>query len=201
MAKGINGNYKRSKHMRNLNKNRRIYKGHSLVQDVGDYTVVDIETTSLDSFHGEILEISAIKVRNKKEVDNFSELIRTNEEIRYFTTNLTGITNEMMLKEGKDLEEVLQNFKTFLGNDIIVGHNVNFDINFLYDNMEEHLDTYLSNDYVDTLRIARKVLPNLRHHKLDDLITYFHLTQRHEHRALNDCVLTNQVYIKLSEMI
>lgn len=187
--------------MNNLNRSHRIYKGHSLLQDVGDYTVVDIETTSLDSFHGEILEISAIKVRNKKEIDNFSELIKTNEEIGYFTTNLTGITNEMMLKEGKELEEVLQNFKAFLGNDIIVGHNVNFDINFLYDNMEEHIDTYLSNDYVDTLRVARKVLPNLRHHKLDDLITYFHLTKRNEHRALNDCVLTNQVYIRLSEMI
>ena len=187
--------------MNNLNRSHSIYKGHSLLQDVGDYTVVDIETTSLDSFHGEILEISAIKVRNKKEIDNFSELIKTNEEIGYFTTNLTGITNEMMLKEGKELEEVLQNFKAFLGNDIIVGHNVNFDINFLYDNMEEHIDTYLSNDYVDTLRVARKVLPNLRHHKLDDLITYFHLTKRNEHRALNDCVLTNQVYIRLSEMI
>ena len=151
--------------MRNLNKNCRTYKGHSLIEDVGDYTVVDIETTSLDSFHGEILEISAIKVRNKEEVDHFSELIKTNEELGYFTTNLTGITNEMMLKEGKELEDVLQSFKAFLGNDIIVGHNVNFDINFLYDNMEEHLDTYLSNDYVDTLRIARKVLPNLRHLK------------------------------------
>lgn len=187
--------------MNNLNRSHRIYKGHSLLQDVGDYTVVDIETTSLDSFHGEILEISAIKVRNKEDVEHFSELIKTNEELGYFTTNLTGITNEMMLKEGKELEDVLQNFKTFLGNDIIIGHNVNFDINFLYDNMEEHLDTYLSNDYVDTLRIARKVLPNLRHHKLDDLITYFHLTQRNEHRALNDCILTNQVYIKLSKMI
>ena len=81
----------------------------------------------------------------------------------------------MMLKEGKELEDVLQSFKVFLGKDIIVGHNVNFDINFLYDNMEEHLDTYLSNDYVDTLRIARKVLPNLKHHKLDDLITYFQI--------------------------
>ena len=85
--------------MRNLNKNCRIYKGHSLVEDVGDYTVVDIETTSLDSFHGEILEISAIKVRNKEEVDHFSELIKTNEELGYFTTNLTGITNEMMLNK------------------------------------------------------------------------------------------------------
>ena len=55
---------------------KRIYKGHSLVKDIDDYTVLDIETTSLDSYKGEILEISAIKVRNKKEVGNFSELIK-----------------------------------------------------------------------------------------------------------------------------
>ena len=50
---------------------KRIYKGHNLVKDIDDYTVLDIETTSLDSYKGEILEISAIKVRNKKEVGNF----------------------------------------------------------------------------------------------------------------------------------
>ena len=104
-------------------------------------------------------------------------------------------------KHGKDLVEVLQNFKDFLGNDIIVGHNVNFDINFIYDNMQENLNEYLSNDFVDTLRISRKVLPNLRHHKLDDLIRYFNLTTRNEHRALNDCSLTNQVYINLAKML
>ena len=47
---------------------KRVYKGHSLVENVDDYTVLDIETTSLDSYYGEILEISAIKVRNKKEI-------------------------------------------------------------------------------------------------------------------------------------
>ena len=131
---------------------KRGYKGHSLVENVDDYTVLDIETTSLDSYYGEILEISAIKVRNKKEIEYFSELIKINNEVGYFTTRLTGITNEMIEQEGKDLVYVLYEFKKFLGNGIII---------------------------------------------LDNLIDYFNLTKRNEHRALNDCVLTNQVYINL----
>lgn len=94
---------------------KRIYKGHSLVKDIDNYTVVDIETTSLDSYKGEILEISA--------------------------------------------------------------------------------------NYIDTLRISRRVLPHLNHHKLDNLIDYFNLVKRNEHRALNDCVLTNQVYINLTNYL
>jgi len=176
---------------------KRIHKGNSLVKDIDDCTVLDIETTSLDSYHGEILEISAIKVRNKKEVDYFSELIKTNNEIGYFTTRLTGITNEMVEQDGKDLIYVLQEFQKFLGNDIIIGHNVNFDIDFIYDSMEDNLNEYLSNNYIDTLRLSRKVLPQLKHHKLDNLIDYFMLEKRDEHRALNDCVLTNQVYLNL----
>lgn len=180
----------------------RIYKGNSLIESLNDYTVLDIETTSLDSwFNDEILEISAIKVRNKEEVEYFSEIIRINNEVGYYTTKLTGITNEMVKNEGKELVDALQEFKEFLGDDIIVGHNVNFDINYIYDSMEENLGEYLSNDFVDTLRLSRRLLPMMEHHKLDNLIDYFNLKRRNEHRALNDCVLTNQVYIKLGEMM
>ena len=193
MMKGLN--------IRNKMNNNRLYKGHSLIKNLNDYTVLDIETTSLDSFTGEIVEISAIKVRDKKEVDTFSELIKTHNRLGAFTTRLTGITNEMVQKEGKDLINVLQQFKDFLDRDIIVGHNVNFDINFIYDSMYKNMNEYLTNDFVDTLRISRKVLPNLRHHKLDNLIDYFNLVKRDEHRALNDCILTNQVYINLTKML
>lgn len=179
----------------------RKYKGHSLIKKVNNYTVVDIETTSLDSTTGEILEISAIKVRENTIIGTFSELIKVNHEIGWFTTNLTGITTEMIEKEGKDIVDVLLAFESFLGDDIIIGHNVNFDINFLYDNMKEQLGDYLTNDYIDTLRLSRRILPNLKHHKLDDLIIYYHLKKREEHRALNDCILTNQVYKNLCQSI
>ena len=181
--------------------NNRIYKGHSLIKNLNNYTVLDIETTSLDSYNAEILEISAIKVRNKEKIDTFSEIIKINNEVGYFTTKLTGITNEMTQKEGKYINIVLKNFNSFLNADIIVGHNVNFDINFIYDSMKENLGEYLINDYVDTLRISRRLLPNLRHHRLDDLIEYFNLNKRYEHRALNDCILTNQVYIELCNIL
>ena len=187
--------------MPNWNINSRIYKGRGLIKVLENYTVLDIETTSLDCYRGEILEISAIKVRNQQETEYFSELIKIHNKVGAFTTKLTGITNEMILKEGKELVLVLKNFKDFLGDDIIVGHNVNFDINFIYDSMKKNLGRNLTNDYVDTLRIARKVLPHLKHHKLDDLIKYFNLVERNEHRALNDCILTNQVYIRLGELL
>ena len=134
----------------------------------------------------EILEISAIKVRDKQVVDTFSKLIKVNEEIGPFTTNLTGITNEMILNEGEDLIDVL---------------NVNFDINFLYDSMKENLGEALTNDYIDTLRLSRKILPTLAHHRLDDLIEYFNLNTRNLHRALNDCILTNEVYLNLCNLL
>ena len=184
-----------------MDKYNRLHKGHSLIKNLNDYTVLDIETTSLDSFIGEIVEISAIKVRDKKEIATFSELIKTENRLGAFTTRLTGITNEMVQNEGKDLIYVLQQFKEFLDRDIIVGHTVNFYIKFIYDSMYKNMNEYLTNDFVDTLRISRKVLPNLRHHKLDNLIDYFNLVKRDEHRALNDCVLTNQVYINLTKML
>ena len=174
----------------------REFKGNSLIKELDDYTVVDIETTSLDSRSGEILEISAIRVRNKKVVDTFSKLIKVSY-VGSFTTHLTGITNEEMLEYGEDLTKVLEDFLAFLGDDVIVGHNVNFDVNFLYDNLESELGIFLTNDYIDTLRLSRMFLPKLKHHRLDDLITYFNLEKRCEHRALNDSILTNQVYLNL----
>lgn len=178
----------------------RTKKGKSLVKDLDNYTVLDIETTSLDSRDGEILEISALKIKNKKVVDEFSKLIKVSQ-VGYFTTRLTGITDEMMREYGENLDYVLKEFIKFLGNDIIVGHNVNFDINFIYDNLKDNLNIYLTNDYVDTLRLSRRLLSFLPRHRLDDLISYFNFEQRNEHRALNDCVLTNQVYLKLCDLL
>ena len=111
--------------------------------------------------------------------------------------------NGCMSKEIKapELNEVLTKFKSFLREDIIVGHNVNFDINFLYDNFLNVLNEPLENNFVDTLRISRKLLPELKHHRLDDLVDYYNIKARDKHRALNDCILTNEVYIDMCNMV
>ena len=178
----------------------RELKGKSLIEDLSDYTVVDIETTGMNWNFCNILEISGLKVRNKEIVEEFSELINPHEPIPYFIRNLTGITDEMVYN-APELKEVLIKFKEFLKDDIIVGHNVNFDVNFLYDNFINVLNEPLTNNFVDTLRISRKLLPELEHHKLDNLIEYYDIKARDKHRALNDCILTNEVYFDMCKMV
>ena len=178
----------------------RELKGKSLIEDLNNYTVVDIETTGMSWKFSKILEISALKVRNKEITEEFSELINPHEPIPYFIKNLTGITDEMVC-DALELDEVLLKFKDFLREDIIVGHNVNFDVNFLYDNFLNVLNKPMQNNFVDTLRISRKLLPELKHHKLDNLTQYYNIKARDKHRALNDCVLTNKVYIDMCKTV
>lgn len=177
----------------------RTYKGQSLIQDVADYTVVDIETTGLSPRSDSIIEISALRVRNNTIDEVFSSLINPGYEIPTFISDLTGITNDM-LKSAPTINTVLPSFLEFLGEDIIVGHNVNFDINFLYDNSTELLSKPLSNDFIDTMRIARKLFPDAPHHRLQDVSAMLFVDYSGAHRAEQDCRITYQCYIQMIEM-
>ena len=177
----------------------REYKGKSLLKWVDNYVLVDIETTGLSPRTDEIIEIGAIKVRENKIVDTFDTLLKIDDYLSPFITNLTGITNKM-LEEGARQEEALEEFIEFAGKEIIMGHNVNFDINFIYDKCESYLDYYLSNDFVDTMRIAKHVLPNVRNYKLATLADYFDVDYRNAHRGLKDVEITYEVYNKMKEL-
>ncbi len=177
----------------------REHKGKSLLKWVDNYVLVDIETTGLSPRTDEIIEIGAIKVRKNEIVDTFNTLLKIDRYLNPFITRLTGITNEM-LEEGIEQEEALEGFVEFAGNDIIMGHNVNFDINFIYDKCESYLDYYLSNDFVDTMRIAKHVLPNVRNYKLGTLADYFDVDYRNAHRGLTDVEITYEVYNKMKEL-
>ena len=182
----------------NIEKTKRDYKGKSIVDFPEDYIVFDIETTGLDSFFNEIIEIGAIKYHWNKPIDKFHSLIKPDDEIDEFITELTGITNEMVNNSPR-INKVLPLFVEFVGDGILVGHNVNFDINFVYDEMMKYNIGYLSNDYIDTLRISRKLLPNLKHHRLDDLTEYYKINANGHHRAMRDVEITNELFIKLKK--
>lgn len=158
-----------------------------------NYVVVDIETTGLSPANSEIIEISAIKVRGGKNIAEFSKLIKPNGYVSSFITSLTGITREM-LADANDLVETLAEFDAFCGNDFILGHNVKFDIRFLDANMRRLFDKPFENDYIDTLRIARKSLPELKSHKLGVLAEYYGCETEGMHRALKDCQVTDTCY-------
>ena len=171
-------------------------KGKSLLDFPSNYVLFDIETTGLDPEYDEIIEIGAIKVDNNKVMDEFHSLIKPDNEIDEFITNLTGITNEMV-ENAPNIEEVLPNFINFIGDEILIGHNVNFDINFVYDKTVNLGLGIVKNNYVDTMRLSRILLPELPHHRLKDLAEYYEIDTKGNHRASKDVQITNEVYLKL----
>ncbi len=167
-------------------------KGKLINEFPSDYTVVDIETTGLSPRTCEIIEISALKVRNDKIVDSFSMLIKPSQSIAPFITKLTGITDEMVCCK-PSVEYVLPNFMDFVAEDIILGHNVNFDINFIYDNWQKYYGKAFSNNFADTMRLSRKYC-DLKKHNLKFLAKHYGVSIEGHHRALVDCEITFKIY-------
>ncbi len=181
-------------------KSIRESKGKSSILFPDDYVVVDIETTGLSPQYDEIIEIAAIKYKSGEKVDVFSTLVKPEYEIDEYITELTGITNEMVATAPK-IGDCIAGFKEFIGNEIIVGYNVNFDINFLYDNLLECRDEKLSNDFVDVMRIAKRVLPELSHYRQKDIAKYYGILIDGAHRAEADCLMCNECFENLKNQI
>lgn len=179
---------------------QRDAKGNNLAIVCKDYVVLDIETTGLDTRYDEIIELAAMRIRAGKQQDVFQSLIKPRHEIDDFISELTGITNEMVENAPK-IHDALPNFLEFIGNDIVVGHNVHFDINFIYDNTLRTMDKPFSNDFIDTMRLARKVFPNMPNHKLTTLAKQLNLSATPTHRALNDCNTTLDLYCTILEQL
>lgn len=175
-----------------MSTSKRLYKGSSLINFPDDYCVIDIETTGLNPAYDEIIEVGAVKVQEGKIIDKFSSLIKPTAPVSGFVSELTGITNEMLVGAPSACD-VLHDFLRFVGSSIIVGHNVNFDINFLYDNSMALLEQFVKNDFVDTMRISRYLLRDLPHHRLGDLVNYYNLPDIGAHRVLCDCMQTHYV--------
>lgn len=166
---------------------------------VSDYVLVDIETTGLDNMNDEIIEIGALLVKNDEVVDTFSMLIKPSCLLDDNIINLTHITNEM-LDSASDVREVLFKFDSFIGNNILIAHNARFDIGFLRVNFERHLNKKLSNNYIDTLFLARKYVKGLVNYKLGTLSEHFDVDYSGAHRGLVDCMITKQVYDEIKKI-
>lgn len=155
---------------------------------IDDYCVLDTETTGLSAYYDDIIEVGILKVRNNEIVDRYSQLIKPEFEVPPFITNLTGITNEMLIDK-PTIQNVKNEILSFIEDDIILGHNTSFDIRFL----NAAFDSSLDNNYMDTVQFARKVYPELLSHRLSDLVNYLNL-KNNEHRAISDCIATKELY-------
>ena len=176
--------------------NTRPKKGKSLLCATRDFVAVDLETTGLSTEYDDIIEIGAVRYRDGTPVATYAQLVNPGHDVDDFITELTGITNEML--EGQPpIADVLPGFMDFLADDIVIGHNVNFDINFLYDNCQNCGLKAVSNDFVDTLRVSRRMLPELKNHKMDTIAEALQLPGRDLHRAAGDAVIAANIYLEL----
>lgn len=178
----------------------RSQKGTSVLTFPSQYVVIDLETTGYDPARDRIIELGAVRYQNGGKVAEFETLVNPQCEIDEFITHKTGISNEMV-KTSPLLCDVLKDYIEFIGKDIVVGHNVHFDINFIYDNLVSLFDIPFVNDYCDTLFISRRVLPEIENHKLITLMSYFNFGERQEHRSISDCENTNSIFVALHQLI
>lgn len=176
----------------------REHKGRSILGFPDTYVIIDIETTGLDPARDQIIEIAAMKIENDEISDTFTTLVNPGSEIDSFITSLTGITNQD-LSSAPDLSSALSEFYSFVNDLVLIGHNVHFDINFLYDNVERHLHKFLENNFIDTLRLSKKFFRKSPSHRLSVLAEYLNIPVSNSHRALDDCKTTYRLYQKLRE--
>ncbi|KHC90409.1 DNA polymerase III PolC [Thermotoga sp. Mc24] len=163
------------------------------------FVVLDFETTGLDPQVDEIIEIGAVKIQGGQIVDEYHTLIKPSREISRRSSEITGITQEM-LENKRSIEEVLPEFLGFLENSIIVAHNANFDYRFLRLWIKKVMGLNWERPYIDTLALAKSLL-KLRSYSLDSVVEKLGLGPFRHHRALDDARVTAQVFLRFVEMM
>ncbi|MDE6974476.1 MAG: topoisomerase DNA-binding C4 zinc finger domain-containing protein [Lachnospiraceae bacterium] len=172
-------------------------KGKKLDQYVTDYVVFDLETTGISCYNDQVVEISAVKVSKGQVVEEFTSLVNPKCPIPYRASMVNGITDEMV-KDAPAFDKVLADFLGFIGDQVLVGHNIHtFDMKFIYRDCEKFWGKVPENNYVDTLSLARMCLAELGHYKLTDLSEYYGVSTKGAHRALNDCRMNQIIYERL----
>lgn len=159
-----------------------------------DYVVFDLETTGISQESDRIVEISAIKVKDGKAVEEFNRLVNPKCHIPAAASYVNNISDSMVCNE-PPIEEVLPEFIDFIGDMVLVGHNIHyFDMGFIWRDCQNCLGLIPDNDYVDTLPLAKKCLPQMSHYKMTDLASHYGISTQGAHRALKDCHMTMEVY-------
>lgn len=176
-------------------------RGKRLNQYIKNYVVFDLETTGIRQNVDEIIEISALRVRDHQISNEFTTLVNPGMHIPSAATAVNNITDEMV-KDAPKLADVMESFLSFIGNDVLVGHNIHtFDMNFIHRASLMLYETEIKNDYIDTLYMARKCVPELSHHRLSDMADHFHISTQGAHRALNDCRMNQKIYEELGKIM
>ena len=162
----------------------------------GTFVVFDLETTGLSASANEIIEIGAVKMENGEITERFSTFVRPNMPIPFRVEELTGI-DDSMVADAPSVEEILPEFLKFCRGAVMVAHNASFDMSFIVHNSEK-LGYTFEPTVIDTVGMARMLLPTLRKYKLDVVAKALNVSLENHHRAVDDAEATAHIFQALS---
>lgn len=162
------------------------------VAEVTSYVVLDTETTGLSKTTDQIIEIGLIRFDHGEEKERYTTLVNPHTPIPALASSVNHITDED-IADAPGIEEVLPDVLRIIGNNVVVGHNVTFDLGFLqYAITEDHEEIKV--EYIDTVSLAKRAFPGLPNYKLETLTKELHLADSQAHRALDDVEVTAKLF-------
>src|SRR6185437_12532825 len=161
------------------------------------YVVVDVETTGMNAFFGDrVTEIAAVVVRGGRIAEQFQTLVNPERPIPAMITALTHITPQMV-RDAPRFREIAPELLQFLQGHVFVAHNAEFDWRFVSAEVARATNRQLTGRRLCTVRLARRVLPQLRSRKLDSLAHFYDVTITDRHRAAGDALATAHILLRL----
>lgn len=165
------------------------------------FIVLDLETTGLNPYKDEIIEFGAIRVSLDSDTHpGFQTLVKPQGIVSKKITEITGITQEMLDRDGIALTDALSQFVEFIGDLPLVTYNAEFDMGFLHNACQRN-NIAIRNRYTCALKRARRAWPNLPSHRLADIAKVMELSDKDSHRALGDCRRTLIVFVEATREV
>lgn len=185
----------------NIRHINRLSEMNKTTNNSNQYVVIDIETTGLHD-DDEIIELSAILIKDKNIINSYSTLVHCDKKIPHEIVTLTGITQADLTNNGVKIKDALINFFEFCGDNILVGYNISFDINFIYKtckNLELPFNL-AKNRTIDVMKTTKKKIFSNNGYSLSSIAKHLDIEYSTIHRAYDDCILTYRIFEKLKEL-
>ncbi len=176
------------------------YNEHDIDLNTGTYVVFDVETTGLSAVYDTIIELAGVKIHQGEVIDRFESFANPHHPLSETTTELTGITDDMV-RDAPEVDEVLKDFHAWMGESILVAHNASFDIGFLNQGFKKINYEKIENPVIDTLELARFLIPELKNHRLNTLCKHLDIELTQHHRAIYDAEATGYLLWKLVQRL
>lgn len=174
------------------------FSGSKTQQKAKAYVIIDLETTGLDPINDRIIEIGAIRIG--EEYQEYSAIVKQEIDIPEKIKNLTGIS-EVEIKEGNDEEIAINELLDFIGEDTLVGYNINFDIKFINEALKRQGRSKIKNMTYDVMKYVKNDKLFLKNYKLETVLNEYQINVAVPHRALKDAKIIRKLIEKLDKLV